>query len=86
MEFKVGDRVRGIRTRIREGDDYEGTVRSINDVDDLMGIERDDGEPGWLGKLISGINSKEVRFDSYAASGPQGIVNTERRQPSNLFA
>lgn len=50
------------------------------------GRRRDDGEPGWLGKLISGINSKEVRFDSYAASGPQGIVNTERRQPSNLFA
>jgi hypothetical protein len=50
------------------------------------GRRRDDGEPGWLGKLISGINSKEVRFDSYAASGPQGIVNTERRQASNLFA
>jgi hypothetical protein len=49
------------------------------------GRRRDDGEPGWLGKLISGINSKEVRFDSYAASGPQGIVNTERRQASNLF-
>jgi hypothetical protein len=39
-----------------------------------------------IGKLASIINSKEVRFDSYAASGPQGIVNTERRQPSNLFA
>jgi hypothetical protein len=38
-----------------------------------------------IGKIVSGINSKEVRFDSYAASGPQGIVNTERRQPSNLF-
>lgn len=39
-----------------------------------------------IGKLASVINSKEVRFDSYSASGPQGIVNTERRQASNLFA
>lgn len=39
-----------------------------------------------IGKLASIINSKEVRFDSYSASGPQGIVNTERRQASNLFA
>ena len=39
-----------------------------------------------IGKLASAINSKEVRFDSYSASGPQGIVNTERRQASNLFA
>ena len=39
-----------------------------------------------IGKLASAINSKEVRFDSYSASGPQGIINTERRQASNLFA
>jgi len=39
-----------------------------------------------IGKIVSGINSKEVRFDSYTASGPQGIINTERRQASNLFA
>lgn len=45
------------------------------------GISRND-----LDYLISGINSKEVRFDSYSASGPQGIINTERRQASNLFA
>jgi len=45
------------------------------------GMSRDD-----LDYLISGINSKEVRFDSYTASGPQGIINTERRQASNLFA
>jgi len=71
----------------------EGSI-AFNDNDTIIagtnlgggsGRRRDDGEPGWLRKLISGINSKEVRFDSYAASGPQGIVNTERRQPSNLF-
>ena len=39
-----------------------------------------------LGKLASAINDKKVSFDPWTASGPSGIVNTERRMGSNLFA
>ena len=36
-------------------------------------------------KLAFAINDKKVVFDSFSAASPQGIVNTERRRPSNLF-
>ena len=39
-----------------------------------------------LGKLASTINNKKVSFDSFDASSTQGLVNTERRRQSNLFA
>lgn len=38
-----------------------------------------------IGKLASAINDKKVVFDSFASSGPQALVNTERRRPTNLF-
>jgi len=40
---------------------------------------------GDLDYLINGINDKKVQFDSFASSGPQALVNTERRRPTNLF-
>ncbi len=71
----------------------EGSI-AFNDNDTIIaGTNLGGGSGGnsgisdeQIGKLASAINSKEVRFDSYSASGPQGIVNTERRQASNLFA
>jgi len=70
----------------------KGAIALNNDDTVIAGTDlfRGGGSGGGIsdaqiGKLASAINDKKVTFDSFTSSGPQALVDTERRRASNLF-
>ena len=70
----------------------KGAIALNNDDTVIAGTDlfRGGGSGGGIsdtqiGKLASAINDKKVTFDSFTSSGPQALVDTERRRSSNLF-